>query len=96
LAEDGCKVLLSIDADAFAARDVPGVSAPNPLGFAGDEGANAAFAAGAAAEVSSFELVEINPLFDLDGRSAHWAAATIWHFLIGLSQRAKAAKAVVG
>jgi len=35
------------------------------------------------------ELVEINPLLDLDGRSSRWAAMAIWHFLVGLAHRAR-------
>jgi arginase family enzyme len=37
--------------------------------------------------VTSFELVEINPRFDIDDRSARWAAAVVWHFLAGLARR---------
>src|SRR5436305_1094143 len=34
---DHCHVMLTIDADAFTAADVPGVSAPNPFGLPGSE-----------------------------------------------------------
>jgi arginase family enzyme len=43
--------------------------------------------AGECAAVTSFDLVEINPSLDVDGRSARWAAVAIWHFLTGLSRR---------
>ena len=46
-------------------------------------------AAGASPEVSSFELVEINPHFDVDGRSVRWAAVGIWEFLVALRKRRK-------
>src|SRR5262249_33420539 len=88
LTAEGCRILLTVDADAFAA-DVPGVSAPNPAGFRGDEIAFAAYSAGALPEVASMELVEINPLQDVDGRSARWAAMAVWHFLMGLAHRAR-------
>src|SRR5262245_18104971 len=39
-------VHLSIDADVVTAADVPGVSAPNPAGLAGDEVVRAAYLAG--------------------------------------------------
>jgi formimidoylglutamase len=80
-------VHLSIDADVAAAADVPGVSAPNPTGLEGAELARAALVAGAEREVTSLELVEINPRLDLDGRSARWAAVAVWHFLAGLALR---------
>jgi formiminoglutamase len=89
LAADGCRILLTVDADAFAAGDVPGVSAPNPAGYAGREAFALAGSAGLSPEVASFELVEVNPSCDIDGRTARWAALTVWSFLIGLAQRGK-------
>ena len=87
LAAAGCSVYLSIDADAVRAADVPGVSAPNPTGLAGDEVIACARAAGQSAQVSSLDLVEINPLFDRDHQSARWAAVVVWNFLMGLAER---------
>jgi formiminoglutamase len=83
----GTRLFVTVDADAFSAADVPGVSAPNPNGYQGREIEAFAQAAGQAVEVSSFELVEINPAFDIDGRAARWAAIAIWHFLVGLASR---------
>jgi formiminoglutamase len=88
LAATGCSVYVSVDADVVRAADVPGVSAPNPLGVPGDEVVRCARAAGRSPEVSSFDLVEVNPRFDRDGQSARWAAVVLWHFLIGLAERA--------
>jgi formiminoglutamase len=87
LQEAGCHVYLSVDADAVRLMDVPGVSAPNPVGLIGEEVALCAELAGLSPAVSSFDLVEINPRFDRDGQSSRWAALAIWHFLIGLAQR---------
>jgi len=89
LIEAGCRIMLTIDADAFAVADVPGVSAPNPVGLPAREAALIAGFAGSKDAFSSMELVEINPLFDVDDRSVRWAASIIWHFLAGLAQRAK-------
>jgi formiminoglutamase len=86
LALAGC-VYVTLDSDVVQQADVPGVSAPNPLGLAGKDLVACAFAAGACPAVNSFDLVEINPSFDRDGQSARWAALTVWHFLCGLSQR---------
>lgn len=87
LSADGCSVYVTLDSDVVRQADVPGVSAPNPLGLSGDVVAACAAAIGAIAAVSSFDLVEINPSFDRDGQSARWAALTIWHFLSGLARR---------
>jgi formiminoglutamase len=78
---------VSVDADAVRAGDVPGVSAPNPLGLDGHELAACARSAGVNPGVASFELVEINPHYDLDDRSTRWAATMVWHFLMGLCMR---------
>lgn len=78
---------LSIDADVVRSSEVPGVSAPNPMGLSGDDVVRFAFQCGADRRVVSLELVEINPRFDVDGRSARWGAVVIWHFLAGLASR---------
>lgn len=87
LAEAGCHVYLSIDADAVKAADMPGVSAPNPAGLSGEEVMACARFAGRSPAVASMDIVEINPRLDQDGLSARWAAALVWNFLSGLSQR---------
>jgi formiminoglutamase len=87
LARAGCQVYVSIDADAIRAAEVPGVSAPNVAGLPGASVAACARLAGRLPYVSSFDLVEINPRFDRDGRSARWAALVVWNFLIGLASR---------
>lgn len=87
LVKAGCHVYVSIDADAVRMMEVPGVSAPNPVGLIGAEVVLCARLAGISPAVSSLDLVEINPRFDRDGQSARWAALVIWHFLIGLAQR---------
>ncbi|HEY7329371.1 MAG TPA: formimidoylglutamase [Gemmataceae bacterium] len=80
-------VYVTLDSDVVSQADVPGVSAPNPLGLPGQAVVACAAAAGACPAVSSFDLVEINPSFDRDSQSARWAAAVVWHFLSGLSRR---------
>lgn len=86
-AREDCHVYVSIDADVVQAADVPGVSAPNPLGLGGREVAQCARFAGTAPFVSSLDVVEINPRLDPDGRSARWAAVVIWNFLMGVAHR---------
>ncbi|HEY7156556.1 MAG TPA: formimidoylglutamase [Gemmataceae bacterium] len=87
LSTGGCPVYVTLDSDVVQQTDVPGVSAPNPLGLYGRSVAACAAVAGEHPAVSSFDLVEINPSFDRDGQSARWAAVTIWHFLSGLTRR---------
>ena len=87
LSADGCPVYVTLDSDVVCQADVPGVSAPNPLGLPGRAVASCAAAAGECPAVSSFDLVEINPSFDRDGQSARWAALVVWHFLRGLFLR---------
>lgn len=87
LGAPACPLYVSLDADVVRAGDVPGVSAPNPLGLSGAEVARWMYDVGACADVRSFELVEINPRLDLDDRSSRWAAVVLWHFLAGLAAR---------
>lgn len=90
LATSECHVYVTLDADAVRAADVPGVSAPNPSGLPGEQVIHCARIAGRASTVSSFEIVEINPALDPEGRSSRWAAACLWHFLMGLAARGSA------
>ena len=85
LKKEGCFVYLTIDADVVHERDVPGVSAPNPMGLPGYEINGAARMSGGYPGVSSLDLVEVNPRFDRDGQSSRWAALVVWNFLMGLA-----------
>ena len=80
--------MLTIDADAFHVRDVPGVSAPNAAGYDGGLAFTLARQAGQAASVRSMDLVEICPPLDRDGQSGRWGALVLWNFLMGLALRA--------
>jgi formiminoglutamase len=85
----GCQVYVTIDADAVQAADVPGVSAPNSTGLSGAAVAACARLAGSSAQVTSLDVVEINPRFDRDGESSRWGALVVWNFLMGLASRAR-------
>ena len=87
LAQSGYPVYVTLDADVVHVSDVPGVSAPNVLGLSGAELIACARLAGESPNVTSFDLVEINPSFDRDGQSARWAALVVWYFLVGLVHR---------
>jgi formiminoglutamase len=85
----GAVIQFSLDADVVRSADVPGVSAPNPIGLSGEELIQTAALAGSMPRVASLELVEINPRFDVDDRSARWGALVIWHFLCGMTTRSR-------
>lgn len=80
-------ILLTVDADAFRQGDVPGTSAPSPVGFAGALWPQLALLAGRSTRVTSLDLVEVNPLFDRDHQTARWAALGIRQFLVGMAGR---------
>lgn len=79
--------LVSLDLDAVDAAHAPGVSAPATGGLPPGAWLAAAEAAGRSAAVRSLDVVELNPRFDVDGRTARLAAHTVWRFLAGLATR---------
>lgn len=83
LGDEGAAVMLTIDADAFRQADVPGVSAPSPVGFPGWLGLEMAHIAGREPAVRSLDVVEINPAFDRDDQAVRWAAQVIRQFIVG-------------
>jgi formiminoglutamase len=87
LATKAGAALVTVDADAFRQADVPGTSAPSPVGLDGAAWPEIAFRAGARPGVRSIELVEVNPAFDRDGQTARWAALGVRQFLVGLATR---------
>lgn len=83
----GGHAFLSIDLDALDQGAAPGVSAPNPLGVSVRDAARLAEAAGARPEIVHFDLMEFNPRYDLDARTARTAALLLLHFVAGLCER---------
>lgn len=81
------RLMVTFDMDAVDQSQAPGVSAPCANGLPSDLWLTAAYLAGRNEQVSSFDLAEVNPKYDRDGQTAKLAALTIWHFLLGLSQR---------
>lgn len=80
-------VLVSLDIDSAAQAHAPGCSAPSPDGFRPDELLAFAFLAGADPSVAAFDVMEVNPRYDLDNRTAALAAAAIVQFLFGVAKR---------
>jgi formimidoylglutamase len=87
VSKDTNAVMVSIDLDVFAAAYAPGVSAPGTEGYTAEEGRQLALAAGRHPKVALFELMELNPRYDLDDRTARLAAALVAAFLSGFCQR---------
>ncbi|MEM1056057.1 MAG: arginase family protein [Bacteroidota bacterium] len=83
----GGPAMASFDIDAVDASAAPGVSAPGVGGMAPGLWLQAAEACGRATHFGSFEVVEVNPRFDVDGRTATLAALTVWHVLRGIAAR---------
>lgn len=81
---------LSLDMDAFASAFAPGVSAPAADGFAPHEVGYCLRLAGRNATVRVFDVVEMNPSFDIDNRTAKLAATMIMEILAGMADRLRA------
>jgi len=81
------RLMVTFDMDAVDQSQAPGVSAPCANGISADLWLTAAYLAGRNEQVTSFDLSEFNPRYDRDSQTAKLAALTIWHFLLGLSQR---------
>lgn len=84
-AESAKAVFWGFDLDVVNASEAPGVSAPNALGLTGAELCELAALAGAESRTRVVEFTELNPDFDLDGRTARLAAVAIWHYLRALA-----------
>lgn len=71
------KVHLSIDLDVLPASTAPGVSAPASLGVAYERIRALAVAIAATGKLALVDVVELNPTFDIDNRTAKAAARLI-------------------
>lgn len=80
-------VFVSIDIDSVAQCYAPGSSAPDARGFDPRQIRELAFLAGASKSVKLLDIVEINPEFDVDNRTARLGASIIISFLNGFMSR---------
>ncbi|HRI82594.1 MAG TPA: formimidoylglutamase [Opitutaceae bacterium] len=80
-------LFVSFDLDVIDAAHAPGVSALNPAGWTVREAEMWVAACGAEARVRCFDLMELNPRFDDEGRTARVAAHLFLTFLQGFAQR---------
>ena len=74
-------VVVSLDLDAVAQAFAPGVSAPQSEGFTPTEIIEMMEEAGHQEKVVSLGIFELNPLADIDDRTARLAATAAWHFV---------------
>lgn len=79
--------LVSFDLDAVDQAEAPGVSAPGAGGLPVETWFHGAYRAGHSPRVQSMDVVELNPRYDVDGRTTRLGALTVWHFLRGLAER---------
>lgn len=78
---------ISFDLDVVHSADAPGVSAPLPTGFTAEEFLTAALFAGKRRKTKLIDIVELNPKYDHDGRTAKLAALAMMYFLTGIANR---------
>ena len=81
-------LFFSFDLDVIDQAFAPGVSAMNPCGMAPAEALAWARAAGAQDRVRCFDIMELCPAHDEDGRTARLAARIFLEFLRGFAERA--------
>ncbi len=80
-------IVVSLDLDAVAQAYAPGVSAPQSEGFTPSDFIEMAEVAGAHSKVVSLGIFELNPLHDVDRRTARLAATTAFHFVDSATSR---------
>ncbi len=80
-------LFVSLDLDVLDAAHAPGVSALNPAGWTVREAEAWVRACGADPAVRCFDLMELNPAHDPDGRTARVAAHLFLAFLAGFAAR---------
>ncbi|MCX6738738.1 MAG: formimidoylglutamase [Candidatus Parcubacteria bacterium] len=83
-----CKALfVSIDIDAIASAFAPGSSAPSPAGLFPSDVFRFAYLAGQNPKVRLFEIMEMNPMYDTDERTARLAANIVLEFCAGRANK---------
>lgn len=80
-------LFVSFDLDVLDAAHAPGVSALNPVGWTVRDAEPWVRACGADPAVRCFDLMELNPAHDPDGRTARVAAHLFLTFLQGVGKK---------
>jgi formiminoglutamase len=92
----GGRAFASLDMDVFDAAYAPGVSAANPRGASPANIDALLESAAIHPAVRCFDIMELNPAFDVDGRTARLAAHMFLVFLRGYAARGRGAEGVGG
>ncbi len=87
IADSSVPLMTTFDLDAVDGALAPGVSAPAAHGLPPSLWLQLAHVAGRSSQVTSMDIVELNPLYDVDDRTARLAALTVWQFLRGIVHR---------
>ena len=82
------KVFVSFDIDSIRSSDCPGVSCPATIGLTADHALGLCYLAGKHPRVAMVDVSEMNPAVE-GYRTPRLVAFMLYHFLLGLSQRAK-------
>ena len=80
-------VVFDIDIDGVQKRFAPGCSAPQIMGFTKKQILQAAYIAGKNKDVKLFNLMEVNPLYDVNNKTVRLAAELIFNFIKGQRER---------
>lgn len=81
LARNSDAIVVSVDLDAAASCEAPGVSAPQAEGFSASEMIAMAEIAGNEKKCISLGIFELNPEHDRDDQTSRLAATIAYHFL---------------
>lgn len=79
--------MLSFDISAIKHSDAPAHPLASPNGFYAEEACQMMRYAGMNDKLSSLGIYEINPKFDVSGKTAHLAAQMLWCFMEGFYHR---------
>lgn len=79
--------MMSMDLDVIDQAFAPGVSAPNAAGLSPEMMYRGAYLGGISPRVRSFDIVEMNPVYDRDDQTARVAALILWNITLGIAQR---------
>jgi arginase family enzyme len=79
--------IITIDAAAFCASDVPGIKHGSPNGLSGEDGCKMTRYAGMNQKLTSIGFFNYNPQYDINYQSANNLAEMVWYFLEGFSLR---------
>lgn len=79
--------IITIDAAAFCASDVPGIKHGSPNGLSGEDGCKMTRYAGMNQKLTLIGFFNYNPQYDINYQGANNLAEMVWYFLEGFSLR---------